>query len=51
MTSLIFPPVTKMAFSEEEKHVIKFYGAPAHRAGETVALLMNETSDFINPTL
>jgi len=40
-----------MAFSEEEKHVIKFYGAPAHRAGETVALLMNETSDFINPTL
>src|SRR6218665_3259746 len=24
-------------------------GAPAHRARETVALLANETSDFINP--
>ena len=26
-------------------------GAPAHRARETVALLTNETSDFIIPTL
>ena len=26
-------------------------GAPAHRARETVALLTNETPDFINPTL
>jgi len=26
-------------------------GVPAHRARETVALLTNETSDFINPTL
>jgi len=26
-------------------------GAPAHRARDTVALLKNETPDFINPTL
>ena len=26
-------------------------GAPAHRTRETVALLTNETSDFLNPSL
>jgi len=30
MTSLISPPFTKMAFSEEDKHVIKFLGQNKH---------------------
>src|SRR6218665_457906 len=32
-----------------EFYIFKHF--PAHRAGETVALLTNETSDFVNPTL
>ena len=34
-----------------EFYIFQQDGAPAHRARETVALLTNETSDFINPTL
>ena len=34
-----------------EFYIFRQDGAPAHRARETVALLTNETSDFINPTL
>ena len=30
MTSLIFPPFTKMAFSKEDKHVIKFLRQNKH---------------------
>ena len=30
MTSFIFPPNTKMAFSEEDKHVIKFLRQNKH---------------------
>src|SRR6218665_1009177 len=30
MTSLIFSPFTKMAFSEEDKHVIKFFRQNKH---------------------
>ena len=30
MTSLIFPPFTKMAFSEEEKHVTEFLRQNKH---------------------
>ena len=30
MTPLIFPPFTKMAFSEEDKHVIKFFRQNKH---------------------
>jgi len=34
-----------------EFYIFQLDGAPVHRALETVALLTNETSDFINPTL
>src|SRR6218665_1743191 len=34
-----------------EFYIIQQDGAPSHRARETVALLTNETPDFINPTL
>jgi len=30
MTSLIFPPFTKMEFSEEDKHVFKFFRQNKH---------------------
>ena len=33
-----------------EFYIFQQYGAPAHRVRETVALLTNETSDFIHPT-
>jgi len=32
-------------------HIFQQDGTPAHRARETVALLTNETPDFINPKL
>jgi len=34
-----------------EFYIFQQDGALVHRAWETVALLTNETSDFINPTL
>ena len=34
-----------------ELYIFQEDGAPAHRAREMVALLTNETPDFINPTL
>jgi len=37
MMSLIFSPFTKMAFSEEDKHVIKFFRQNKHYGAKRVS--------------
>ena len=44
---LLLPEIREFS----EFYIIQQDGAPSHRARETVALLTNETPDFINPTM